>query len=360
MKEEERQDRDALPEGQIPVRLPKPPKRGWRLLVTLLLCGALFVAAFGLGLLLQTKNRIPAFLTDWFAGEKTDSEATSEPQMEKPQEEPAKSNPENESKETLTPENTIPVGAIPIRKETFSGANALQNRSTFSIENIEKSLSKAESAAGKEPLVLILCTHSSECYAKGEFVVSPIGNAIYSDDPEAGVLAVAGTLAKSLGERGIKTVFSDSQYDMPTIAGAYRRAGEHISRFLEEYPGIRYVIDLHREEIIGADGALIGCIAEKDGTDFAQISMLVGTNGDGSAEYPWEENLALAERIGEGLNEAVPGIFRSVTLENSPYNQNLAAHSLLIKIGAAGNSVEEANRSAILFAEVFAEYLLEK
>ena len=119
------------------------------------------------------------------------------------------------------------------------------------------------------------------------------------------------------------------------------------------------VARIKRMEIFAPDGALIGCIAEQDGTTYAQISALVGSWDDRSEKDAWRENLALASELGNRLNAACPNLFRSLTLENSPYNQSLTAHSLTLSVGAAGNSVKEAKASANLLAEVFAKYLWE-
>lgn len=351
------EDQKALPEGELPVRLPKPPKRGWKLLLALLVSGALFVAAFALGFLLQAKDRIPTAVADWF---KKESEATEEKPEEK--EDLPKSDsidpPAEEKNDADTEETKLPEGEIPIRKESLPPEKSLQNRSAFATEGLRLEPPDPMQATGEDPLVLILCTHSGEGYVEGEYLLPPAGDAIYTLNPEQSVLAVAEALATSLNECGIKTLFCNTAHDSPTRIGAYARAAESISTLLAEFPGIQYVIDLHREEIFAPDGALIGCIAEQDGTTYAQISALVGSWDDRSEKDAWRENLALASELGNRLNAVCPNLFRLLTLENSPYNQTLAAHSLTLFVGAAGNSVKEAKASANLLAEVFAKYLL--
>ena len=356
MKREEEVYQNTLPEGSVPVRLPKPPKRGWRLLLSLLLCGALFVAAFGLGLLLQTKDRIPGFFSDWLKEEPKAEQTPPAPQQpgeskndlsEPPKEEPIIGNDTHQ---------TIPDEAILIRKEHFSFQPPLRNRSIYEIDTDKLILPDPEKPTD-EPLVLILTTHSSECYAEGEFLLHSVGDAIYSADADKGVLALADTLATKLNEHGIKAIFCNTNHDYPTLAGSYRRAGASIKAILEEFPSVCYVIDLRREELYASDGSLLGCIAEQEETTYAQISALVGSDGDGSEPFAWKENLALASEIGRRLNEICPEIFYMITVENNPHNQNLGAHSLTFKIGAVGNSIDEAQRSAGLLAQVLAEYL---
>ena len=49
---------------------------------------------------------------------------------------------------------------------------------------------------------------------------------------------------------------------------------------------------------------------------------------------------------------------RPITLLNYRYNQFAAPGSLLVEVGAAGNSLDEALRAARLFAKGFAETIL--
>ena len=46
---------------------------------------------------------------------------------------------------------------------------------------------------------------------------------------------------------------------------------------------------------------------------------------------------------------------RPITVRNSRYNQHCTTGSLLVEVGAAGNSLDEALLAAQLFAEGFAE-----
>ena len=84
---------------------------------------------------------------------------------------------------------------------------------------------------------------------------------------------------------------------------------------------------------------------------------MVGSDGDGSDVYSWQENLALALELEQRLWALCPRICRPVSLRNSPYNQNIATHSLLIEVGAAGNTIDEALRSTELLAKALAAYL---
>ena len=54
-----------------------------------------------------------------------------------------------------------------------------------------------------------------------------------------------------------------------------------------------------------------------------------------------------------------PTLMRPILLRNSRYNQHATTGSLLVEVGAAGNSPEEAALAGRLFAREMAELLIE-
>ena len=85
----------------------------------------------------------------------------------------------------------------------------------------------------------------------------------------------------------------------------------------------------------------------------AQVSLIMGVAHDG-----WQDNLRLAIAVQEKLESRSPTLMRPITLLNYRYNQFAAPGSLLVEVGAAGNSLDEALRAARLFAKGFAETIL--
>ena len=71
-----------------------------------------------------------------------------------------------------------------------------------------------------------------------------------------------------------------------------------------------------------------------------------------------QDNLRLAIAVQEKLETQSPTLMRPITLLNYRYNQFAAPGSLLVEVGAAGNSLEEALQAARLFGRGFAETIL--
>ena len=89
----------------------------------------------------------------------------------------------------------------------------------------------------------------------------------------------------------------------------------------------------------------------------AQLSIVVGSDGSGLTHPGWMENLRLAAAIQENALQAYPTLMRPILLRNSRYNQHATTGSLLVEVGAAGNSPEEARLAGRLFAEQMIEVL---
>ena len=81
----------------------------------------------------------------------------------------------------------------------------------------------------------------------------------------------------------------------------------------------------------------------------------MGTNGSGLSHDHWRENLKLAAAVQDTILQDYPTLMRPITVRNSRYNQHCTTGSLLVEVGAAGNSLDEALLAAQLFAEGFAE-----
>ena len=146
-------------------------------------------------------------------------------------------------------------------------------------------------------------------------------------------------------------------YDCPAYRGAYDRALEAIEGYLQRYPSIRFVLDVHRDAIEASAGTQYKVVCETDRGTAAQLTLVRGSDGGGLSHPHWRENLKLAAAIQSALLEENPSLMRPMLLRNSRYNQHATAGSLLVEVGAAGNSPEEAETAARLFAEGMVEVL---
>jgi len=195
-----------------------------------------------------------------------------------------------------------------------------------------------------EPSVLILHTHSTESYTQqgeGYVETSPWRTL----DENYNMLSIGDHVAKLLAQNGISVVQDREIHDYPSYNGSYVHARESIQRYLEEYPGIQLILDLHRDAA-GSDGVQLRTLSHAEGKPCAQLMVVLGAN------HPdYEENLSLGLKLHAQLESQCPGITRPLQLRASRYNQDLSPGALLIEVGAAGNSHEEALLAAAQLAQ---------
>jgi stage II sporulation protein P len=83
--------------------------------------------------------------------------------------------------------------------------------------------------------------------------------------------------------------------------------------------------------------------------------MVVGTDAGGNYHPQWRSNLALALKLSALLDRRNPGIVRPVHLRSERFNMDLTAGSLIVEVGAAGNTRQEALIALHALAEGVAE-----
>lgn len=109
------------------------------------------------------------------------------------------------------------------------------------------------------------------------------------------------------------------------------------------------MLDVHRDAVQDASGQQYKLVSREE-PHAAQISLVMGSDHD-----RWQDNLRLAVAVEERLMQSYPTLMRPITLRNYSYNQSVCPGSMLVEVGAAGNSLDEAIYAARLFAAGLAE-----
>lgn len=202
--------------------------------------------------------------------------------------------------------------------------------------------------ADGEKRVLILHTHATESYTQeGEDYDE--SSAYRTLDGDWNMLCIGSRVAELLEQQGIGVIHDTTLHDYPSYNGSYGRSRETAEKILAENPGIRLILDLHRDAA-GSVGNQLRTQAETEAGTAAQLMLVLGTNHD-----RWEDNLALGEKLYVLLERDTPGIMRPISLTEQRFNQDLSPGSLLIEVGAAGNTRQE----ALLAAEKLAGAIVE-
>lgn len=358
----------ALPEKKEngkadPVSLDGTFRGKYRGFAVFLICCALLLAAFAVSAIWMRNggeewlNGLGSFLKA--KEEETESAGDTPHEAEtQPIRAEFDSTPVEEQQKEPIPENAVAV--IPMDLSAPSLGKSYIHNETPYTPNVDELLGKygfgTEITAA--PLVLILHTHTSESYlpAGTEYITEAVGDLTYCDDATQNILSVGEVLCRTLNENGIPAIHCETVHDSPTFSGSYSRSAETVKRYLAAYPSIEYVIDLHRDSVTTSDGEIVRSIVGEGEDAVAQVMAVIGTDGNGTDHENWEANLALALSLREALNQE-ENVCRPVSLRNASYNQELAKYSLLLEIGTSANSLEEAQRAAVLVGEALAKLL---
>ncbi len=244
----------------------------------------------------------------------------------------------------------VPETAAPVRAEqvSFRGSDAALvdlDDNCGQAPDVEKWLQEPLdlTLTGPEPKVLILHTHTTESFTQTQdryTETSPYRTL----DPGHNMIALGEILADILKEAGIGVIHDTAFHDYPSYNGSYSHAAASTKAYLEQYPSIELVLDLHRDAADTTSGQLV-TRCSIGGESAAQLMFVVGT--DTRLKHPgWERNLSLALKLQVLLERENSGICRDMNLTKNRYNQHLGPYALLVEVGAAGNTLAQAKLAA--------------
>ena len=244
----------------------------------------------------------------------------------------------------------------------YQGAGTVyfKNETDYAIDMTSLLQKDSPVALGEEGVqVLIMHTHGTEAYTQSPGHAYVASGEYRTTDSSANMLRVGQEICDILNDRGISAVHSRTLNDYPAYNGSYNRALKDIQAHIQQYPTIQLVIDVHRDAIAPGN-TYYKTAAEVDGQQTAQLMFVTGTDAGGLTHDHWQDNLAFQAQLHDRLNSASPGIMRPMSIRASRFNQHIRKGSMLVEVGACGNTLEEALAAAQIFANTLADALLEQ
>lgn len=209
-----------------------------------------------------------------------------------------------------------------------------------------------------EPQVLILHTHATETYQTWPDLIYDPDFTARTQNTALNMCAVGEKMTQVLNEAGINTLHDTTLHDSPSYTESYDRSYATTQAYLEKYPSIKVVLDVHRDAIEYSDGTRVKPLCTINGEDTAQVMIIAGCDNGSSIRLPnWRLNLRFAAAWEEAMESRTPGLTRPVMCAYRYYNQDLTTGSLLIEIGGHANTVTEAIRAGQYAAEALAVLL---
>ena len=241
-----------------------------------------------------------------------------------------------------------------------TGTVYFKNETDYAIDMTSLLQKDSPVALGEEGVqVLIMHTHGTEAYTQSPDHTYAASGEYRTTDSSANMLRVGQEICDILNDRGISAVHSRTLNDYPAYNGSYNRALKDIQAHIQQYPTIQLVIDVHRDAI-ATGNTYYKTAAEVDGQQTAQLMFVTGTDAGGLTHDHWQDNLAFQAQLHDRLNSTYPGIMRPMSIRASRFNQHIRKGSMLVEVGACGNTLEEALAAAQIFANTLADALLEQ
>lgn len=261
--------------------------------------------------------------------------------------------------EPQTPETTAPAPPVYFAAEDMCFVRVQYAQDCAYRPDLEKLLLQSLDwdLSGDGPTVLIVHSHASESYTRQSGQNYTETAAYRTLDEDYNMLAVGDYLTELLTQAGVRVIHDRQIHDYPSYTEAYSNSRSAVARYLAQYPTIQVVLDLHRDAAENADGSQYATSATVNGQKVAQLMLVVGTNASGNYHPDWQNNLSIALKLQVLLERQAPGITRQTILRAQRFNHDLAMGAMIVEVGTAGNTLEEAMGAIPVLADALTELL---
>ncbi len=294
---------------------------------------------------------------------------------------PAATEPANTSESPVSaepsdaPEESVPV-VIPPREdgggavvETQIGGGSdpvegvsVRNKSgkVFDIADELTVLPELNVTKTDQPQVLIVHTHTTECYMNYYAGYYNPSDPTRTQDESRNVCAVGEAIAAPLRAAGIGVIHDTAVHDFPKYSGAYSRSEQTVAANLEKYPSLRVVLDIHRDCVMLNSTDKTKPTVLINGKKAAQVMIIAGVVSTDDLPNPhWQDNFHFALQLQKRMADGYGDLIRPLSLVASRYNQHLTSGYLLIEVGTDGNTLDEAVYSGGIVGKTMAQLLQE-
>ncbi len=206
-------------------------------------------------------------------------------------------------------------------------------------KEVFKEKEKVVSEEAPTPLVYIYNTHQTEEY-------KTIEN--YNLTPT--VLTASYILKDKLNDYNIGSIVesSDLKTDLNKMGYTYRDAYKVSRKWLENLnnPNLSLYIDLHRDSIKYSLSNI-----NVNGSDYAKIMFVVGTN------YDYSKNMQVAESLVKEIESINKDISRGIFTRKSVYNQDYNPNCILVEIGGPESTYSSISNTLDVLALAIKNYI---
>ena len=221
-------------------------------------------------------------------------------------------------------------------------------KKTYYTNDKKKKLEK-ELIITKEPIIYIYNSHQTEEYMPTSFVEYSVRPTVEMNNYILEEKFEKEGFTTYVEEERIKEILNKNNWN---YAGSYLASRTLLEKRKQEYPSLKYFIDVHRDSLPKSRTTVT--INEKD---YATILFIVGLENKN-----YQENLSFTEKINNKLNEKYPSLSKGIYKKegegvNGVYNQDFSPRTILVEMGGPENSIEEVLNTSLAFSDCFLEVI---
>lgn len=232
--------------------------------------------------------------------------------------------------------NVVTSGSY--QKISIYNVSVLNYSDNRSID-VESMFNKVITLTKESDSILLYNTHTSESYANSDKYKFSYDGTYRSRNASFNMLAITEELKSNLLQKDFKVVHDTTPHDYGTYESAYSKSRITVKKDLTQIGNVGISIDVHRD---AAADLTYAPTVDINGVKIAQCMIVLGIGTDTLSNPYWQDNMALALQLQKIGNDYYPGLFKSMLVRNSVYNQDLNKFSILIEIGATGNTIDQA------------------
>lgn len=221
-------------------------------------------------------------------------------------------------------------------------------KKTYYTNEKKKKLEK-ELTITKEPIIYIYNSHQTEEYMPTSFVEYSVRPTVEMNNYILEEKFEKEGFTTYVEEERIKEILNKNNWN---YAGSYLASRTLLEKRKQEYPSLKYFIDVHRDSLPKSRTTVT--INEKD---YATILFIVGLENKN-----YQKNLSFTEKINNKLNEKYPNLSKGIYKKegegvNGVYNQDFSPRTILVEMGGPENSIEEVLNTSLAFSDCFLEVI---
>lgn len=232
--------------------------------------------------------------------------------------------------------NTTNINFIDLMNFNLSKPETIIQNTISSVNTLTEIKPVIKEETNKEPLIYIYNTHQTEEYLPGNLANYNITPTVYMASNILKKELEKYNIYSIVEEENIKDILNQNNWN---YNNSYKASRIWLNNIKEEYPSIKYFIDLHRDSV--SQNILI------NNTTYAKMMFVLGMNYD---TYPQNEELIL--KLNTYLNNNYPGLTKDILYaKKNTFNQDISPGVFLVEVGGNKSTLEEVYNSVTILAE---------